>query len=84
MIFVQIFDIIWLMCLLGLLFLIWRSSERRANQTQHNQDILVGVIQKNVETNQRAIQMTNDAFTLLKENRDEQPHQPFTDPEHHY
>lgn len=73
------------MSLIVLLWLIWRSSERRANQTQHNQDILVGVIQKNVETNQQAIQMTNDALTLLKENiNHDQPHQSFTDPEHHY
>lgn len=65
--FTVIFDVVWLMGLLVLLILIWRSSERRADQTQKTLEILVEVTQKNAESAWQAIQLTKDTLQLLEE-----------------
>lgn len=62
----QIFDVLWLTSLLVLLFLIWRSSEKRSKQNQHAQDLLVEVIQKNTESARQAAHIAHEAIELVK------------------
>lgn len=67
---IQLFDILWLTSLLVLLFLIWRSSERRGKQDKENNKTLINTLieigQKDAESARRAVQAAQDAIALLK------------------
>lgn len=63
---VTIFDILWLLSILVLLFLIWRSSERRLKHVSTLETTLVGVSQKNAESVQQSVQATQEVIAMLK------------------
>lgn len=69
MFLIQIFDVLWLVSLLVLLFLIWRSSEKRSKQNQHAQDLLIEVIQRNTESAHRSVQLAHEALDLVRKDR---------------
>lgn len=52
---IQLFDIAWLCAVLALLFLIWRSSERRLRQGAVMEAALVEVAQKDAESARMAV-----------------------------
>ncbi len=64
---ITIFDLCWLTAVLVLLFLIWRSSERRLKHVQTMEKTLVDVSNKNAESAQKAVLATQQALDLLRE-----------------
>lgn len=62
-----IFNIAWLLALLVLLFLIWRSSERRLRHIQSMELTLFDIAKKDAETAREAVKTTQAAFELLKQ-----------------
>lgn len=63
---IQIFDVLWLCSLLVLLFLIWRSSEKRSQHALMLETTLVDVATKNAESVRQAIASTQEVIGLLK------------------
>lgn len=67
---IQLFDILWLTSLLVLLYLIWRSSERRGKQDKEDNKILINTLIeigiKDAESARMSAQAARDAITLLK------------------
>lgn len=68
---IQIFDIVWLISLLVLLFLIWRSSEKRLHHVLVMEKTLVDVSVKNAESARQSVQTTQEAVAMLKAERNE-------------
>ena len=52
----QIFDVLWLVCVLVLLYLMWRSSERRLEHIQKMEQVQFDTAMKSAEAAQKAAQ----------------------------
>ena len=50
----QIFDVLWLVCVLVLLYLMWRSSERRLEHIQKMEQVQFDTAMKSAEAAQEA------------------------------
>lgn len=66
---IQIFDLLWLTSLLALLFLIWRSSEKRSQHTQALEATLVDTSTKNAESVRQMGLAMQETIAMLKEER---------------
>lgn len=67
---IQLFDIAWLTSLLVLLWLIWRSSERRGKQDKEDNKTLINTLieigLKDAESARMSAQAARDVVTVLK------------------
>jgi hypothetical protein len=68
MLFITIFDVLWLCAVLALLILIWRSSERRLKQGAVMEAALVDVAQKDAESARLAVTALQELVHVLKLN----------------
>lgn len=70
---IQIFDIVWLLSLLVLLFLIWRSSEEKRKQDKARDEklirALIEVSQKDAESARQAAVSLQELVAILKAER---------------
>jgi hypothetical protein len=69
MIIQTIFDSFWLIAVLVLLFLIWRSSERRLKHAETLEVTLVDVARHDAETARKAVEAVQEVIALLKSAR---------------
>lgn len=67
---IQLFDIAWLCAVLALLFLIWRSSERRLRQGAIMEAALVEVAQKDAESARMAVKALQELIKQYVEEKD--------------
>jgi hypothetical protein len=72
---IQLFDIAWLTSLLVLLFLIWRSSERRRKEDKERDvkliNTLIEIARKDAESARQAVQAVQELIVLLKDEKDD-------------
>lgn len=70
----EVFDICWLLAMLWLLFLIWRSSERRLEHIVNMESTMFEVARKDAESARESVETTRTlAAALLNEQAKSQP-----------
>lgn len=72
--FQLIFNVCWLLALLVLLILIWRSSERRLKHIQSMEVTMFDVAMKDAESTRIAVESLRDLITHLKEQKNDESH----------
>jgi hypothetical protein len=65
-IFNEIFDILFLLALIALLWAIWRSSERRLKHTESMERTLVDVATKDAESARQAVETTRILAAIVQ------------------
>lgn len=68
--FITIFDVIWLLALLVLLVLIWRSSEERLKHVQRMEVTLFEVSKTSAKSAQQAAEAAQLAVEMLQKERE--------------
>jgi len=63
---IQIFDVLWLTSILVLLFLIWRSSERRLKHVTTLEKTMIEVAALDAESARKAVQANQELIAMLK------------------
>lgn len=61
-----IFDIVWLLALLVLLYLIWQSSEKRLKHIQSMEITLFDIGKQDAETARKAVETTQSLVESVK------------------
>lgn len=67
--FQLIFNVCWLLALLILLILIWRSSEARLKHVQSMEKTMFDVAMKDAESTRMAVEALRDLVAMLKVQR---------------
>lgn len=62
----QIFDILWLVAVLALLWAIWRSSQKRLEHVQVMEKMLVEVAMKDAESARVAVESTRELAAIIQ------------------
>lgn len=62
----QIFDILWLIAVLALLWAIWRSSQKRLEHVQVMEKMLVEVAMKDAESARQAVESTRTLAAVVQ------------------
>ncbi|HET8911202.1 MAG TPA: hypothetical protein VFN23_07055 [Ktedonobacteraceae bacterium] len=66
-----LFDLLWLLAVLILLYLIWRSSEARLKHVTEMEKTLIEVSRKNADTTMLAVQQVQILVDVLKKMTEE-------------
>lgn len=67
-----IISLLWLVAVLILLVLIWRSSEKRVKHTHSMELLLAGSVERQATSTQQAVEALCDLVAILKEQKNDE------------